>query len=167
VLALRMRGLPFVNPALEVEAVAFAPWNGRWLGVMLTPWFMNLMLVPLDEAAWIALPVGAKRTWRFPAGAYEFISGDDPALGSHETCSLLSPVLQFADHASARLVAQLAREALFDPANAEVAQFPESNLSPSCVAGPLAQLEASLDAPLSKRDLLRGRFIGGGDGDRR
>ena len=28
----RMRGLAFVNPALRVEAVGFAPWQGSWLG---------------------------------------------------------------------------------------------------------------------------------------
>jgi hypothetical protein len=33
--------------------------------------------------------------------------------------------------------------------------------------GPLAQLEARLDAPMSKRDFLRARFIGNDDGDRR
>ena len=53
---------------------------------------------------------------------------------------------------TARLVATLAREALFDPANAESgARYRR---------GPLAQVAANLDAPLSKRDFLRGRFSG-------
>ncbi len=43
--AVRMRGLPIVNPALAVEAVGFAPWEGHWLGVMVTPWFINLTLL--------------------------------------------------------------------------------------------------------------------------
>ncbi len=167
VLARRMRGLPFVNPALEVEAVGFAPWNGRWLGVMLTPWFMNLMAVPLDPAAWAALPTGAKRAYVFPAGRYEFIGGDDERIGSYESCSLFSPVLDFADHATARLVATLARDALFDPGNAEVPRYPEPNLSPAARApGPFGELEARLDAPLSKRDFLRGRLVDPGDGHR-
>ena len=43
-------GSSFVNPAVEVEAVGFAPWDAHWLGVMVTPWFMNLMLLPRDAA---------------------------------------------------------------------------------------------------------------------
>ncbi len=158
--AQRMAGLAFVNPALEVEAVAFAPWEGRWLGVMLTPWFMNLTLTPRDPAAWRPLLPGAKRRYRFPAGDYEFVGARDDAIGEYQVCSLFSPLLEFDDQETARLVATLAREALFDPANAEVAEMPVANLSPPAQAqpGPLAQLEESLGAPLSKRDFLLGRL---------
>ena len=55
----RMQGLPFINAALAVEAVDFRPWNGHWLGVLITPWFMNLVLLPNDQAAWPALRVGS------------------------------------------------------------------------------------------------------------
>jgi [NiFe] hydrogenase assembly HybE family chaperone len=166
--AQRMAGLAFVNPALEVEAVAFAPWEGRWLGVMLTPWFMNLTLTPRDPAAWRPLLPGAKRRYRFPAGDYEFVGARDDAIGEYQVCSLFSPLLEFDDHQTARFVATLAREALFDPANAEVAEMPVANLSPPARAepGPLAQFSESLDAPLSKRDFLRGRILGRGRDDR-
>ena len=169
--AARMEGLAFVNPALEVEAVGFAPWQGHWLGVMVTPWFMNLTLAPADPAAWQPLALGAKRRYRFPAGDYEFIGAHDAALGDYQVCSLFSPMERFEDHAAARLVAQLARDALFDPANAEVPAVPVANLSPAVAAeapaGPLAQLEATLDAPLSKREFLRGRFLPGDRDHRR
>ncbi len=164
----RMTGLAFVNPALEVEAVGFAPWEGRWLGVMLTPWFMNLTLTPHDPAAWRPLLPGAKRRYRFPAGDYEFVGARDDAIGEYQVCSLFSPLLEFDDHETARLVATLAREALFDPANAEVAEMPVPNLSPPARAqpGPLTQIRDSLDAPLSKRDFLRGRILGRDRDDR-
>ena len=35
-----------VNPALAVEAVGFRPWGEHWLGILITPWFMNLVLMP-------------------------------------------------------------------------------------------------------------------------
>ena len=117
--AVRMAGLSFVNPALAVEAVGFAPWQGHWLGVMLTPWFMNLILAPRDIAAWQSLKQGGKRCYRFPAGEYDFIGAHDELAGEYQLCSLFSPVLQFEDQDTARLVAQLAREALFDAENAE------------------------------------------------
>jgi [NiFe] hydrogenase assembly HybE family chaperone len=161
--AARMAGLTFVNPAVEVEAVAFAPWGAHWLGVMVTPWFMNLMLMPRDRRAWRALAAGAKRRYAFPAGTYEFVAGHDGAIGDYLACSLFSPMLEFDDHASARLVATLAREALFDTANADVPSVPVANLSPeraADAAGPLGALAGDLAAPLSKRDFLRGRLMG-------
>lgn len=168
--AARMQGLDVVNPALAVEAVGFAPWEGHWLGVMLTPWFMNLTLLPRNPRAWQPLATGAKRCYAFPAGEYEFVGANDAMLGAYQVCSLFSPVHEFADHETARLVATLAREALFDAANAAVAEMPTANLTPAAdlatEPGPLAQLGQKLDAPLSKRNFLRGRFLGSGRDDR-
>src|SRR5690606_7572135 len=86
--ARRMEGLGILNPALEVEAVGFAPWEGHWLGVMVTPWFMNLVLLPRERSCWQPLAPGAKRKLGFPAGIYEFIGADDAIVGEHQTCSL-------------------------------------------------------------------------------
>ena len=162
--AARMQGLDVVNPALAVEAVGFAPWDEHWLGVMLTPWFMNLTLLPRNPRAWQPLATGAKRRYTFPAGEYEFVGANDAAVGAYQVCSLFSPMHEFADQETARLVATLAREALFDAANAAVAEMPAAGLSPAAdppaAPGPLAQLEQRLDAPLSKRNFLRGRFLG-------
>ena len=163
VAATRMEGLPIVNAALAVEAVGFAPWQGRWLGVMVTPWFMNLVLTPQDPAAWHPLAQGEKRPYRFPAGVYDFIGANDVLAGEYQFCSLFSPVLQFDDQDSARRVAELARTALFDAENAERVDMPVGNLTPqpdldSAAPGPLARLEAALEQPQSKRDFLRGRW---------
>lgn len=167
--AQRMTGLPFVNPALRVQAVGFAPWNGHWLGVLVTPWFMNLVLLPRDPGQWQPLPVRAKHSHRFPAGTYEFIGADDPLLGGHQTCSLFSPMQDFDSHDTACLVAKLAREALFDPAHAERPEFPRADLSPVGVAdAPQRDGPAGAAGPaLSKRDFLRGRLGGAPDADRR
>jgi [NiFe] hydrogenase assembly HybE family chaperone len=162
-IARRMQGLGLSNPALEVEAVAFEPWQGHWLGVMVTPWFMNLVLLPRIRSQWEPLPLRAKRLLRFPAGGYEFIGADDPLIGEQQVCSLFSPMLDFEDHAAARLVARLAREALFDTANAEQPEFPRADLSPDAQAA-REPPSAAAPAPVSKRDFLRGR-LGGHRGD--
>lgn len=117
--ATRMRGLGFLNPALQVQAVGFVPWEGHWLGVVLSPWFMNLALAPRDPAAWQALARGEKRRYRFPAGEFEFVGAGDTELGELQLCSLFSPVLEFADQESAVVTAQCALEALMDPQHAE------------------------------------------------
>jgi [NiFe] hydrogenase assembly HybE family chaperone len=137
----RMRGLPFVNEALEVEAVGFAPWDAHWLGVLVTPWCMNLMLLPRDASRWRSVVPGDKLAYRFPAGVYEFVSGRERTIGEFQACSLFSPMFEFADQPAARLTAEAALAALFDPAH--------------------APQPARTTAPMSKRDFLRGAVTGG------
>ncbi|MCX7892466.1 MAG: [NiFe]-hydrogenase assembly chaperone HybE [Burkholderiales bacterium] len=150
----RMHGIPIVNPALGVAAVGFADWEGRWLGVLVTPWCMNLMLVPRDPAAWRPLAVGAKRRYALPAGEFEFIGGEDPAIGEYQMCSLFSPMERFGDMETAVLTAKLALEAALAPAQAE-RQAAEPR--------PLEKLARAVEAPMSKRDFLRGSFLPGVD----
>ena len=40
----KMRDVPMVNPALHVQAVGFQPHEGGFLGVLISPWFLNLIL---------------------------------------------------------------------------------------------------------------------------
>jgi [NiFe] hydrogenase assembly HybE family chaperone len=157
----RMRDLPFVNPRVRIEAVGFAPWKGYWLGVMVTPWSMNLVLVARDPRAWRSLAPGEKRRYVFPAGNYDFVSARDPAIGEYFMCSLFSPVLDFADHATAAETARAARAALLDATHAEVPEGEHAAARPADPR-PLAEIGARLHAPVSRRDLFHGRF-GGGD----
>lgn len=137
-----MRDLPFLNQALSVEAVGFRPWEGHSLGVLITPWFMSLILLPHDSAAWRSAVVGDAVTYAFPAGEFEFIAAREDGIGEFQSCSLFSPVLEFVDQASARLTAEAALRALFEGGQ----------------QAPSARLEAALTAPMSKRDFLRGGF---------
>lgn len=168
--AQRMADLGLCNDALAVEAVGFAPWEGHWLGVVITPWFINLTLAARDPAQWTSLALGAKRRYRFPAGDYEFIGAHDAIAGEYQTCSLFSPVFEVEDQATAREVARLARDALLDPANADVPAMPEANLTAATDAnapGPIAAIEARLATPMSKRAFLRGGGLGDIDAARR
>jgi hypothetical protein len=40
----RKRDLPSVNPALTVDVIGFSRQQGDWLGVVVTPWFINLFM---------------------------------------------------------------------------------------------------------------------------
>jgi [NiFe] hydrogenase assembly HybE family chaperone len=120
----RMRGLPVVNEALAVEAVGFAPWDAHWLGVLVTPWCMNLVLLPRERSKWPAARPGDKIAHRFPAGVYDFVAGREDTVGEYQACSLFSPMFEFADHAAARLTAQAALTALFDAVHDEAAPSP-------------------------------------------
>lgn len=146
----RMQGLPVLNDALDVEAVGFRPWCGHWLGVLITPWFMNVMLLPGPQAPWPDVPAGGKRDWQLPSGMYSFIVGRETRLGDYHMCSLFSPVFELPDPATARLTALAALEALLKPADYA------RNVATAVPPGPVATVVDKLEQPMSKRDFLRG-----------
>ena len=124
-----MAGVPMLNPALRVQAVGFRPWQSHWLGVLVTPWFMNLMLLPRLEAAWLPLAERDKRTLMFPAGPFEFIGGRDAGVGDYQACSLFSPMFEFADHGGALATAEAVLEGLLQPPAAVAAAPPKPTVS--------------------------------------
>jgi [NiFe] hydrogenase assembly HybE family chaperone len=106
----RMAGVPVLNPALRVQAVAFAAQQhdgdeaGGALGILVTPWFMNLIWLAASDAA--TPPVG-ETTLRVIGGqALVFIAADDTRTGRYELCSLYSPMFEFHDQASACATAE-------------------------------------------------------------
>lgn len=109
----RMADVPILNPALRVETVGFREWQGFWIGVLVTPWTINLALLPGPDAPLTPLALDEKMTWEFPSGSYEFMGLNDPAIGTCHICSLISPVTEFATHEEAVAVAQEVIAALF------------------------------------------------------
>ena len=144
----RMRDVPVLHPALAVEALGFRPWREHWLGVLVTPWFMNLVLMPRVVAAWQPIGERESRHHVFPAGVFEFIGAREPALGDYQACSLFSPMFEFTDQAEARATALAALDALFDPASRELAA-PRP-------AQPAAATPPAGGTMVSKRDFLFG-----------
>jgi [NiFe] hydrogenase assembly HybE family chaperone len=106
--ATRMQGVPVQNPALRVQAVGFAPQadpqGGEWLlGVLVTPWFMNLVYLPLAVASAgdAVLGVGLKASHQIGSETFEFIGAHEEGLGAFACCSLFSPMFEFASHEAA------------------------------------------------------------------
>ena len=113
----KMRDVPMVNRALSIEAVGFRLHEGRPLGVLLSPWFMNLVLLPADGEDWDDLVPGAKEIIDFPSGRYEFIHNTRETVGGYKACALFSMMGEFGSQAQAVEVARAVMMALFDPAN--------------------------------------------------
>lgn len=123
----RMAGLPVVHPRLRVQAVGFHARSVRVggaadepraieagaLGVLVTPWFMNLVW-RADAAEATPLPVGQTRVRTLAGEAMPFLGAFEPAIGAFEACSLISPMFQFADHAAAVATATAVLQALRD-----------------------------------------------------
>lgn len=122
--ATRMQGVPMLHPGLKVEAVGFevepvppaapggptnpgtaAPTVPAAIGVLVTPWFMNLVWLPLAANA-PAARVGETREHTVGRQRFPFIGAHEPGFGGFEACSLFSPMFEFEDHAAARATAQ-------------------------------------------------------------
>lgn len=156
----RMDGVPILNPRLVVEVVDTRAWNGHWLSVLVTPWFINLMLLPAtaeQAETWQSLGLGGSAVHRFPAGRFDFIVAEETGLGRYQMCSLFSPVLEFEDQEAARVAGRAALEALFD------ADLDEDRAKTDAAAEADGGENADtvqpvrLDSSVSRRGLLTGK----------
>jgi [NiFe] hydrogenase assembly HybE family chaperone len=152
----KMRDVPMVNHALHVQAVDFRPYDGGFLGVLVAPWFMNLVFLPPD-----GYPLKAateKEVVHFPSGGYEFIHNSRELTGPYMACSLFSPMGDFTSQMQAVDVARAVMVELFKPENraetdraAEIKARREAELAPPA---PEPQ-----DDP-SRRRLITGGLVG-------
>ena len=108
----RMHDVPLLNPALRVEALGFARWNGHWLGAVISPWFVNLVIVRGSVDGWKAAGEGEAVMHAFPCGTLAFLGASEPEVGDFATCALSTAMHQFATQESARAFAAAALEAL-------------------------------------------------------
>ncbi|MDI3323299.1 [NiFe]-hydrogenase assembly chaperone HybE [Pontibacterium granulatum] len=118
--AQRMADLPMYNAALEVACVGFQPYAEREIGVLVTPWCMNLTLFPAESdnwAAWSGTEIGNKQMIALPSGQYEGIFGWSELTGGFMSCSLFSPMFEFAEQVVALETAEAVMKAVFDSAN--------------------------------------------------
>ena len=111
-----MRDLPFYNHALAVEAVDFQPLgDDQWIGVLVTPWFMNVIVLPrrmrpLDEAV-----IGQRIDEDVPVGRRRFLLAGDAVIGQYKMLSLHSPMNGFRFQEFARIEARKCLRALLAP----------------------------------------------------
>lgn len=110
-----MSGVPICNEALAVEAIGFCEFGGYVVGVIVTPWFANLVAVASHVNDLPSLFANVSRaSLRFPAGEVDFNVSELDGFGRFASCSLFSPMSEFADQDSARMAARAALDALFD-----------------------------------------------------
>lgn len=150
----KMRDLPMVNQALHVEAVGFQPHDQGILGVLIAPWFMNLVLLPNEGRP--ALRAGEKEMIPFPSGEYEFIHNAREMTGPYLACSLFSPMGDFTSQLQAVDVARAVMAELFKPENrAETDRAAEIRAAAEAAAAP-PEAEPGPETAPSRRRLITG-----------
>lgn len=113
----RMAGVPLLHPKLCVQAVDFAVQEpGLAFGVLVTPWFMNLVALPLGRDAEALLPAPGAAAEREVGGwRFHFQGHSEAGFGRHAAASLASPMHGFGDQAAAVATARALLERLRPP----------------------------------------------------
>lgn len=171
----RMSGVPILNQELKVEAVGFISCEFGYLGVLITPWFMNLMLLPHEGDDWDDLALGSTKGLALPSGNYDFIVGEEVSIGRYQSCSLFSPMFEFADQEAASATAEAVMSALMDEENRDDVSMKEKEIAEiwNGEIKPDQQSDENMDSekaerptlkervsrPISRRQLLSGSFL--------
>jgi [NiFe] hydrogenase assembly HybE family chaperone len=146
----RMVGLPMYNPMLEVEAVGFEQHDHLLCGVLVAPWFMNLVLLPTAGFPW-SEAAGKNFKVTFPAGEYEFMPSAPEGIEAHFSLPLFTTVEGFNDQGTARSVAlDVLRRLYLDTPDPDQAD-------------PLDVSHRGMQRPISRRELLFGLVAREGD----
>ncbi|MGB7989153.1 MAG: [NiFe]-hydrogenase assembly chaperone HybE [Candidatus Methylophosphatis roskildensis] len=111
----QMQDLPIYNARLDVEAVGFQALGERWIGVLITPWFMSVIILPPVRTTLDARLFGQKCQELLPAANYAFVNGGVELVGSYKSLPLHSPMDAFESQDSARREAQARLSALLTP----------------------------------------------------
>ncbi|MEY3219584.1 MAG: hypothetical protein RIT27_941 [Pseudomonadota bacterium] len=104
----QIKDLPIYNENLTVEAIGFEQFEeNELLGVLITPWFLNLILLSCEFKNWRPAQIGHEKLERqLPSlENYVFTLGGDELIGEYYSISLVSPVHCFSNQEQARTVA--------------------------------------------------------------
>jgi len=181
-----MQGIPILNSRIQVQAIGFQEYQARIIGIIITPWLMNVVLLPNDDEDWSGFTLGHKVSHTFPAKTYRFLVNEIEGIGFCQTHSMYSPMNDFVSHQQAVKVAQEfidflmvdnepSEEDLIDEdllgrimrgeETAEVDLNDFATIAPYEQTIPIKEIADSEDLSSKKFDrraLLRGSFLGRG-----
>ena len=103
----KMQSLPFYQAQIPVEASGFQRFEGQWIGCLLTPWMLSLLVLPGPGQQWEKRTVGEKLALSLPCGNVRFTVGEVEACGQYLASSLMSPLDK---NASAQALITLAQQ---------------------------------------------------------
>ncbi|ATO33855.1 Hydrogenase-2 operon protein HybE [Dickeya dianthicola] len=88
----RMQSLPFYRDGIPVRACGFTLFEQQWLGCLLTPWMLSLLVLPGPGQQWPRRGVSTRLALELPCGSVKFVVGDSDDGQQYLSCSLMSPL---------------------------------------------------------------------------
>lgn len=86
-----MQALPFYHPAMPIAAECTL-FEGQWLGCVLTPWMLSVVVLPGPDQLWPVRSSSDRLALQLPCGNLTFMVGALPETGQLLACSLMSPI---------------------------------------------------------------------------
>jgi [NiFe] hydrogenase assembly HybE family chaperone len=115
VYARAMKDVPICNENLDVASTGFRPCGDWAVGIVVTPWFMNIVAAPLAGATPVAALQGETQNLSLPSGMVECLAADLDGFDRLLMCSLFSPMQDFENQEAALATAKAAFELLLTP----------------------------------------------------
>lgn len=110
-----MQGLPILNPRLKIEAVGSRKFGEQQACVLITPWFMNLVLWSVTDS-WDRRQAGELLSVDLPRESIDFTVCHDAEIGSYLSAVLFRTMTDFPDQQIAREIALETMQQLFSDA---------------------------------------------------
>ena len=87
----QMQGLPFYHATMPIVAECVL-YEDQWLGCVLTPWMLSLVVLPGPDQLWPVRGSRDRLALQLPCGNMTFMVGELPETGQLLACSLMSPL---------------------------------------------------------------------------
>ncbi|NOZ36648.1 MAG: [NiFe]-hydrogenase assembly chaperone HybE [Gammaproteobacteria bacterium] len=171
----QMAGIPILNNRLKVQTLGLQMFEGRIMGILITPWLMSLVMLPAESDDWNALQAGATQSHSFPSNTFQFVINEFDGIGKCQTYSLFSPMSEFANQDHALAAAQSFLDTLMVETeqtednvvdDEQFARIMRGDETPEVLEagetgiGVRETPEMNIqEKKLSRRDLLRGSFL--------
>ncbi|MDY4594381.1 MAG: hydrogenase-2 assembly chaperone [[Pasteurella] aerogenes] len=88
----QMQDLPFYRQEIPCFCPAFVLFEQQWIGVVLTPWTLSIVVLPGPEQQWVKREIGEKLLLQLPYKNLVFTVGQLENIPQYLSCSLLSPL---------------------------------------------------------------------------
>lgn len=111
-----MCGLPFYRDHIPLRACGFQLFEQQWIGALLTPWMLSLVVLPGPQQSWQRRAVGERLMLALPCGSMGFTVSEIAGCGQYLSRSLMSPLdTSLSAERALQLAEQSARMALSLP----------------------------------------------------
>ncbi|EPT9750005.1 hydrogenase-2 assembly chaperone [Yersinia enterocolitica] len=111
-----MRGLPFYRDHIPLRACGFQLFEQQWIGALLTPWMLSLVVLPGPQQSWQCRAVGERLMLALPCGGISFTVSEIAGCSQYLSRSLMSPLdTSLSAERALQLAEQSARMALSLP----------------------------------------------------
>ena len=87
-----MQDLPFFHHNIECFCPKFVLFEGQWVGSVLTPWMISVVILPGLQQTWEPRELGDKITVQLPYKALTFTVSGIETVPQYLSCSLHSPL---------------------------------------------------------------------------